>query len=35
MHPDTLRDYGVRAGFAGIEELDIEDDFFRFHLLPR
>ena len=25
MRPDTLRDYAVRAGFAGIEVLDIAD----------
>ncbi|MBW0091331.1 class I SAM-dependent methyltransferase [Pseudonocardia sp. KRD-184] len=33
MRPATLRDYAVRAGFDGIEVLDIDDDFFRFYRL--
>ncbi len=33
MRPDTLRGYAVAAGFAGIEVLGIEDDFFRFYRL--
>lgn len=36
MRPGTLREYAVRAGFAGIEVLDVADDFFRFYrLVPR
>ncbi|MDN5858324.1 MAG: class I SAM-dependent methyltransferase [Pseudonocardia sp.] len=35
MRPDTLREYAVRAGFAGIEVLDIADEFFRFYRLVR
>jgi hypothetical protein len=35
MRPDTLRDYAVRAGFGGIEVLDIADEFFRFYRLLR
>ncbi len=35
MRPQTLRGYAVRAGFADVEVLDIQDDFFRFYrLLP-
>ena len=33
MRPETLRGYAVRAGFAGIEVLDVHDDFFRFYRL--
>jgi hypothetical protein len=33
MRPDTLRGYAVRAGFAGIDVLDVQDDFFRFYRL--
>ena len=33
MRPGTLRGYAVAAGFAGIEVLGIEDDFFRFYRL--
>lgn len=33
MRSGTLRDYAQRAGFAGIEVLDIADDFFRFYRL--
>jgi len=35
MRPDTLRDYAVRAGFAEVEVLAIENDFFRFYRLVR
>jgi SAM-dependent methyltransferase len=35
MRPATLRDYAVRAGFGGIEILDVADDFFRFYRLTR
>jgi hypothetical protein len=35
MRPATLRDYAVRAGFGGIEVLDIADEFFRFYRLLR
>jgi hypothetical protein len=33
MRPSTLRDYAVRAGFGGIEVLDVANDFFRFYRL--
>lgn len=33
MRPATLRHYAVRAGFSGLEVLDIADDFFRFYRL--
>jgi Methyltransferase domain len=33
MRPDTLRGYATAAGFAGVEVLPIEDDFFRFYRL--
>ena len=33
MRPDTLRGYAVRAGFTGIDVLDVQDDFFRFYRL--
>jgi SAM-dependent methyltransferase len=33
MRPDTLRGYAVEAGFAGIEVLPVEHDFFRFYRL--
>jgi hypothetical protein len=33
MRPSTLRGYAVEAGFAGMEILDIENDFFRFYRL--
>lgn len=33
MRPDTLRRYAVAAGFAGVEVLGIENDFFRFYRL--
>ncbi len=35
MRADTLRGYAVRAGFAGVEVLDIADDFFGFYRLTR
>ena len=35
MRPDLLRRYAVAAGFAGIEVLGIQDDFFRFYRLGR
>ncbi|TFV86312.1 class I SAM-dependent methyltransferase [Blastococcus sp. CT_GayMR16] len=36
MRPDTLAGYAAEAGFAGIEVLSVEHDFFRFYrLLPR
>lgn len=35
MRPSVLRQYAVRAGFAGVDVLDIEDDFFRFYRLTR
>jgi hypothetical protein len=31
MQPAVLQGYARRAGFAGIELLPIEDDFFRFY----
>lgn len=33
MRPDTLRRYAADAGFAGVDVLDIDDDFFRFYRL--
>jgi SAM-dependent methyltransferase len=33
MRPETLRGYATAAGFAGVEVLPIEDDFFRFYRL--
>jgi SAM-dependent methyltransferase len=33
MRPSTLRRYAVDAGFADVEILDIENDFFRFYRL--
>jgi 2-polyprenyl-3-methyl-5-hydroxy-6-metoxy-1,4-benzoquinol methylase len=33
MRPDTLRDYARQAGFAGVEVLPIDDDFWRFYRL--
>jgi len=33
MRPHTLRGYARRAGFAEVEVLDIDDDFFRFYRL--
>jgi hypothetical protein len=33
MRSSTLRNYALRAGFAGVEALDIADDFFRFYRL--
>jgi 2-polyprenyl-3-methyl-5-hydroxy-6-metoxy-1,4-benzoquinol methylase len=33
MRPATLRRYAVDAGFADVEILDIENDFFRFYRL--
>lgn len=33
MRAGTLRDYAVRAGFGGVEVLDIANDFFRFYRL--
>jgi SAM-dependent methyltransferase len=33
MRPSTLRGYAVEAGFADVEILDIENDFFRFYRL--
>jgi 2-polyprenyl-3-methyl-5-hydroxy-6-metoxy-1,4-benzoquinol methylase len=33
MRPDTLRGYASAAGFADVEILDVEDDFFRFYRL--
>jgi SAM-dependent methyltransferase len=35
MRPDTLRGYAREAGFAELEILGIEDDFFRFYRLVR
>lgn len=35
MRPDTLRGYAREAGFADLEILDIENDFFRFYRLVR
>ena len=33
MRPSTLRRYAVEAGFADVEILDIDNDFFRFYRL--
>jgi SAM-dependent methyltransferase len=33
MRPDTLRAYAADAGFASVEVLPIENDFFRFYQL--
>jgi hypothetical protein len=33
MRPDTLRRYATDAGFAAVDVLPIEDDFFRFYRL--
>lgn len=33
MRPDTLRQYASEAGFAAVEVLPVEDDFFRFYRL--
>lgn len=33
MRPDVLREYARRAGFGGVEVLDLHHDFFRFYLL--
>jgi hypothetical protein len=33
MRPDTLRGYAREAGFADLEILGIDDDFFRFYRL--
>ncbi|GEL25613.1 SAM-dependent methyltransferase [Pseudonocardia sulfidoxydans NBRC 16205] len=33
MRPDTLRRYASEAGFARVDVLDVEDDFFRFYRL--
>jgi SAM-dependent methyltransferase len=33
MRIDTVRDYATGAGFAGVEVLPIENDFFRFYRL--
>jgi hypothetical protein len=33
MRPDTLRRYAREAGYADIEILPIDDDFFRFYRL--
>jgi hypothetical protein len=33
MRPDTFAGYGRDAGFAEVEVLPIEDDFFRFYRL--
>jgi SAM-dependent methyltransferase len=33
MRPSTLRRYAVGAGFADVEPLDIDNDFFRFYRL--
>jgi len=35
MRPATLRGYAARAGFADVEVLDVQDDFFRFYRLVR
>ncbi|GAA4686406.1 class I SAM-dependent methyltransferase [Pseudonocardia yuanmonensis] len=35
MRPDTLRGYAREAGFADLEVLGIDDDFFRFYRLVR
>ncbi len=33
MRPATFRDYGLAAGFAGVEVLPLEHDLFRFYRL--
>jgi SAM-dependent methyltransferase len=33
MRPDVLRGYARAAGFAGVEVLPVEDEFFRFYRL--
>ncbi len=33
MRPDTLRRYAVDAGFATVDVLPVQDDFFRFYRL--
>ena len=33
MRPETLRRYAIAAGFANVDLLHIEDDFFRFYRL--
>jgi hypothetical protein len=33
MRPATLRRYAREAGFADVEVLDVDDDFFRFYRL--
>lgn len=33
LRPDTLRDYATRAGFATVQELSVEHDFWRFYHL--
>ena len=35
MRPETLGAYAAGAGFAGIDVLDIDNDFFRFYRLRR
>jgi hypothetical protein len=35
MRTHTLRDYAAEAGFADVEVLPIENDFFRFYRLRR
>lgn len=35
MRPATLAGYATEAGFAAVEELDVDDDFFRFYRLHR
>jgi len=35
MRPDILRRYAIDAGFADVEVLPVEDDFFRFYRLVR
>jgi SAM-dependent methyltransferase len=33
MRPSTLREYAVRAGYGGVDVLDVANDFFRFYRL--
>ena len=33
MRPDTLRGYAADAGFADVEILPIQNEFFRFYRL--
>ena len=33
MRPDTLRRYATDAGFARVDVLPVQDDFFRFYRL--